>query len=138
MAAGEPIVSQAQTEAGREGYARTFGDTKPQRGKWVMTPDGLVPVEDYTPEPLAVNAPIIADRLHENQAFDDGERVWDIGTRRRRREMQRETGLADAGDFGPGWSERKHAEKDRHYDRRTHEAFDQAARKLYNQGRLPK
>lgn len=140
LAAGEPIQSQAQTEEFDAGYDRTFGtpDGSEKGGRWIwdMRQGRLVKADEYQAEPRAVDAPIISDRIHEGTAFDDGERVRDLGSRRKRREFLREQGLAEASDFGPKWSERRQSEINRGLDRKTHDAFDQAARKLYQQGKL--
>jgi hypothetical protein len=137
-AIGERVVSQANTPGFRDGYARTFGDSKPQRGRWIWDAEQgrLVSAEQYRPTPRAVDAPIIADRIHEGTAWDDGERVRDLGCRRKRREFLRETGLSERSDYGPGWRERTQAQRGRDADRRADGAFDQAARKLYSQGKL--
>ena len=50
----------------------------------------------------------------------------------------KEHGPTDPSDYRPGWGERRHAEMDRHYDRRTSEAFKQATQMLYTKGKLPK
>jgi hypothetical protein len=131
----EPVVSQANTQAYRENYPLTG---KVQRGRWIWDAlqDCLVSAEQYRPTPRAVDAPIIADRLHEGTAWNDGERVRDLGSRRKRRAFLRETGAAERSDYGPGWRERTQAQRSRDADRRADGAFDQAARKLYNQGKL--
>jgi hypothetical protein len=139
MANGEAIQSQAATEEYRENHDRIFGDRKPCRGKWVMTPEGLVPVEDYVPpDAEAKFAPIIADRIREGQTFHDGDRVVDIGSRRKLRDYLKSSGLAEASDYGPGWGERQKAKIERERDQHQHKAFDQAARMLHNKGKLPK
>lgn len=138
MVVGESIVSQASTEEFREGYARTFGDKKPQRGRWVWDAQAgkLVSAEGYVPPALAVDAPIIADRIHEGTTFDDGERVRDLGSRRKRREFMRETGVADAADVSPAWLDSQKRDRERQADRRAEAAFEKAREKLYLQGKL--
>jgi hypothetical protein len=135
---GEPVVSQANSDAYREGYARTLGDKKAERGRWVydVRLRALVPADEYVPPARAVDAPIIADRIHEGTHFDDGSRVWNLGSRRKRREFKRELGVTDRSDYGPGWRERRLAEREQRTDRKTEAAFENAARKLYQQGKL--
>ncbi len=135
---GEGIVSQASTDELREAHERIWGDKPVQRGRWVWDPEAqkLVRAEDYCPPSMARDAPIIADRIHEGTHFDDGERVVDIGSRRKRREFMRRTGVEDAADASPQWFEGKRKEKDRQVDRSTDAAFESAARKLYSQGKI--
>jgi hypothetical protein len=135
---GEPVVSQAGTPEFREGHSRTFGESKPQRGRWVWDEQRgcLVDASEYRAPARALNAPIIADRIHEGTTFHDGERVRDLGSRRKRREFLRETGLADATDYSKGCLEGKYRETERHYDRRIESSAEQAARKLYHQGKM--
>lgn len=132
----DTIKTRPQSKEWDEGFERTFGKSKPKRGKWVMTPEGLVPIDEYVRPSTALNAPIIADRIHEGTVYDDGERVWNLGSRRRRREFEKETGNVERSNYGPGWRERKQAERERNLERRTDAAMDQAARKLYQQGKL--
>lgn len=131
----EPVVSQANTEAFREGYARTFGERKPQRGRWIYDArlGRCVPADEYQPPARACDAPIIADRIHEGTSFDDGERVRDLGSRRKRREFLRETGLAEASDYSPAFREKAAERREREADRKTDGAAEQAVRKLYDQ-----
>lgn len=96
MVVGEQIVSQANTEEFSAGYERTFGDRKPQRGRWVMTPEGLVSADEYVPPPLALDAPIMVGRCHEGQVAPDG---TDIGSRAKRAAWMKESGCADYDDF---------------------------------------
>lgn len=109
MANGEPINSQAATEEFREGYSRTFGDRKPQRGKWVATPSGLVPTDEYVPPERAVDAPILVDRFYEGTKATDG---TDIGSRRKHRAYMKAHGLTTMDDFGPGYFQRLKREKE--------------------------
>jgi len=136
-AVGEPVVSQARTPEFDAGYDRAFGpDRKPERGRWVMVDGKLVSAEDYRPPARAVDAPIIADRIHEGTTLDVGDRIVDIGSRRKRRQFMRETGLVESSDCSKAWLAKQAAEKDKRADRATDNAFEQAARKLYNQGKL--
>ena len=74
MVVGEAIVSQAQTKAFDEGYERTFGARKPQRGRWVWdaAQGKLVSAEDYVPPAAKTGTGIMVDR------FMEGERAPDV------------------------------------------------------------
>lgn len=135
---GEAIVSQASTDEFREGYDRTFGERKPQRGRWVYDPEQgrCVPADEYHAPSRALDAPIIADRIHEGTVFHDGDRVRDLGSRSKRRAFLRETGLAEASDFSPAYRDRAAASRERQVERRVDGAADQAIRKLYQQGKV--
>lgn len=136
---GEPIQSQAASEEYRAEHERVFGERKPgQRGRWIYDEAAgrLVRAEDYVPPAHAVNAPIIADRVHEGTTFHDGERVVDIGSRQKRRAFMRERGLEDAGDASRSWLDGRKKDVERRADRSADRAFDEAARKLHNQGKL--
>lgn len=96
---GEPVVSQASTDAYREGYDRHFGpDHKPQRGKWVWDArqGKLVDASDYVPEPRAIDGTIMCDRFMEGAHTPTGE---DIGSRQKRKRYMEENGVADYDDF---------------------------------------
>jgi hypothetical protein len=136
---GETPVSQAATDEYRESHDRVFGERKPgQRGRWIWDASvgRLVRADEYVPPDRAVDAPIIADRVHEGTFIDTGNGMRDVGSRAKRRQYQRETGLAEASDYGPGWRERKASERERLLDRRTSEAVEQAKRTMYRQGKL--
>lgn len=136
---GESIQSQAATEEYRESHERVFGDRpKNVRGRWIWDEQAgkLVRAEDYVPPAMAVNAPIISDRIHEGTTFDEGGRVVDIGSRTKRREFMRRTGLEDAGDASRAWLEGQRRDRERSLDRATDRAFDEAARKLHNERKL--
>lgn len=131
-AANEPVQSQASTEEFRSGYDRSFGDRKPQRGRWVMTPKGLVPAEEYVPEHIALNAPILTDRVHEGQKAPDG---TPIDTRRKRAAWMR---AADVVDYSDGESLRQkraaeQAAKARGEFKPDKELRDIIGRELYKQ-----
>jgi hypothetical protein len=132
---GEAVVSQANTDAYREAYDRSFGDRKPERGTWVWNREQqrMVPLGEHVPPPRALDAPIIADRIHEGTTFDDGERVRDLGSRRKRREFLRETGLAEANDYSRSYREQAFKQQQRDHDRRIDAASEQAVRKLHEQ-----
>lgn len=135
MVNGEAVVSQANTEGFREGYERVFGNRKPQRGRWVWDAKQgrLVDADAYGPEPLALNAPILADRIHEGTVSPiDGS---DIGSRRKRREHMRAHGVEDATDITPAFRERQAKQREAQESRSVKAAMESAARKLYAQGK---
>lgn len=139
MAVGEQIVSQAATEEFRAGHERTFGERQPgQRGRWVWdaAAGNLVRAEDYRPPARALDAPIIADRIHEGTTFDDGTRVRDLGSRAKRRAFLREAGLVESSDCSRSWLESQAKRRERAVDQRIDASAEQAARKLYYQRKL--
>lgn len=138
MVVGEQVVSQAATEEYRAGHERIFGDRKPQRGRWVYDASlgKCVPADEYVPPARALDAPIIADRIHEGTTFHDGERVRDLGSRQKRRAFLRETGLAEASDCSKSWLESQTKQRERSVERRIDASAEAAARKLYHQGKL--
>lgn len=127
---GEPVVSQAATDDFREGYARTFGDRKPQRGRWVYdeSQGKLVPAESYCPPERALDAPVMVDRFYEGVRATDGA---DIGSRKKHREYMRRNGLAPADDFSPGWYDRRRAELKREEDHRREKALVEASHRIW-------
>lgn len=136
MANGEPTVSQASTNEYRSGHDRTFGERKPgQRGRWAWDEEAgrLVRAEDYRAPVRALDAPIIADRIHEGTTFHDGERVRDLGSRTKRRAFLRETGLAEASDYSGEYREKAAQTRERTADRRIDASAEAAVRKLYDQ-----
>ncbi|HEU4401508.1 MAG TPA: hypothetical protein VFT43_05330 [Candidatus Polarisedimenticolia bacterium] len=136
MVAGEPIVSQAGTDAYREGYERAFGDVKPRKGSWVWDAERgeMVEAGAYVEPPRALDAPIIADRIHEGTRSPiDGS---DIGSRAKRRAHMKAHGVEDASDASRSFLEGQQRAKERANDQRVESAFDRAARKLYQQGKL--
>ncbi len=135
MANHEPIVSQANNDAFREGHDRTFGASGVKGGRWIWDArrKEMVRAEDYEPEPMALNAPIIADRIHEGTISPiDGS---DIGSRAKRREHMKAHGVEDATDASPAFMERTRQENQRERDRRVESAAEKAVRKLYNEGK---
>ena len=98
MVVGEAVVSQANNDAYREGYAKALGDGKPQHGRWVWDPDAkcLVDAASYVPPARAVDAPIISGRIHEGVVAPDG---TDIGSRAKRKAWMAATGTVDYDDF---------------------------------------
>lgn len=98
MANNEPVVSQANTSEYRDGYARTFGEKRVERGRWVYdeAQRRLVPADEYEPVCHAVDAPIMSGRCHEGQVAPDG---TDISTRAKRQAWMRATGNVDHADY---------------------------------------
>ena len=136
---GEQVVSQASTEEYRAGHDRTFGERRPgQRGRWIWDAEvgRLVRAEDYRAPPVKCGTGIIADRIHEGTTFDDGERVRDLGSRRKRREFLRETGLVETSDCSKLWLESQARARESAAERRIDQSADAAARKLYHQGKM--
>ena len=144
---GERVVSQASTDAYREGHERALGERQPARRERAYyrpthpkaNRNGFVYASDLggvVDEPVKCGTTIMADRVHEGVTFDDGERVRDLGSRAKRRQFLKETGLAESSDFGPGYHERQRKAVETHHDRVTDRAFDAAARKLYNERKL--
>lgn len=87
----------------RKGYEQTFGEKKPQRGRWVYTSDGkAVPAEEYVPPHVdSGRVPVVTDRYMEGTAATDG---TDISSRKKRREYMKANNLADADDFKGTWA----------------------------------
>lgn len=111
MSTGADSKTMPQTAAFDEGHERIFGkDRKPVRGTWVVdrATGKLVPIEEYVPPSTALNAPVMVDRFMEGAQATDG---TDIGSRRKRDEYKRREGVTDKSDYGPGWAERKRAER---------------------------
>lgn len=113
MVAGQPIKTGVQSKEFDEGFDRTFGERKAERGRWVYT-DGGKPIEGG---PVDVNADWTdpgRDEGHKSEAevygnlqATDG---TDISTKRRHREYMKANGLSMASDFTEYWRE---AEKKR-------------------------
>jgi hypothetical protein len=138
MVVNEAIVSQSSTDEYRAGHERVFGERKPFRGRLIYdTAQGkCVPADEYRAPSRALDAPIIADRIHEGTVFHDGERLRDIGSRRKRREFLRETGLADATDCSRSWLESQAKQRERAVEQRIDASAEAAARKLYRQRKM--
>jgi hypothetical protein len=117
-AAGEPVVSQANTADFEAGYERAFGPSEPQKGRWIWDDrvSRLVPAEEYT-EPTGDGRVMVLGEAHY-----DGLRMTDgtiVDSRRKYREYLKATGCAVAGDYSEHLSERK-AQK----QRERHDAKD--------------
>lgn len=108
MVNGEPVVSQANSDEFREGYERTFGDRKPQRGRWVYDAalGKCVPADEYQPPEAKHGAGIMVDRFMEGDRAPDG---TDIGSRRKRKDWMRATDTVEFDDF-KGARERRQKE----------------------------
>jgi hypothetical protein len=120
MSTGADPKTMAVTKEYEDGFKRTFGDKKPQRGRWVMHPvtHKLVPADEYVrPSDKALHAPIITDRFYEGTHAVDAEKT-DIGSRRKRREYMKRNGLIDADDVGPSYQARVRAERQREREQR--------------------
>lgn len=123
----DTIKTRPQTAEFDEGYERTFGkDRKPTRGRWVATPSGLVPADEYVrPESTdALHAPVMVDRYMEGTVAPDGS---DIGNRTRRKQWMAATGSADYGDFK---EHRKRAQAEREARQRGEFKKDPALREF--------
>src|SRR4051812_39189463 len=135
-AAGEAVTSQAATPDYRDNHARIFGERRAQRGVWVMRcerchgvtlPAGATRYDcgdcggndcrgsidasqAPAPTPEAKSAPFMVDRFMEGSVATDG---TDIGSRRKREEYKRRTGVTDASDYGAGHADRVRSAKER-------------------------
>lgn len=113
MSTGADAKTMPQTREFDENHERIFGkDRKPVRGRWVWDDAAgrLVPADEYQALARAIDAPIMVDRFMEGAQATDG---TDIGSRRKREEYKRREGATDKSDYGPGWAERKRAERER-------------------------
>lgn len=126
MSTGADPKTMAITPEYADGFERTFGNRKPQRGRWVMDPATakLVPADQYHPPEKACHAPIVTDRHYEGVRATDGA---DIGSRRKRKEYMRRNGLVDGDDVGPKYQARVRAERQRERDQRFERALVDAA-----------
>ncbi len=116
MAAGEKIVSQAQSRAFDEGADRIgLGRSRQsrERGKWILDPKTgkLVRPWEYTgpTAELAKNAPIASGRFYEEAGpspIDHSE----INSKRKYREHMRRYDVTNASDYEKTWQQ---AEKER-------------------------
>jgi len=109
-AAGEAVVSQANTAEYEEGYDRIFGPRKsPQRGKWIWSEaeQKFVTLEEYIPPSTdAVSAPILAGRFYENMCALDG---TDIGSRAKHKEYMKAKGYTVSSDYEETWRKAEQA-----------------------------
>lgn len=112
-AAGEPVVSQANTDGFRDGYARTFGDKPVQRGRWVWDRElgKFVDAASYVPPEEAKDAPVMVGRFYEEVGPSpvDGS---EINSRAKHREHMKRHGLTLMDDFKGEWA-RKAEQRER-------------------------
>lgn len=95
-----------------EGFERTFGERKPERGRFIYDAKlgRCVPADEYRAEERAVDAPIMVDRFYEGARATDG---TDIGSRRKHRAYMREHGLTTADDYKGEWAQAEARRQDR-------------------------
>lgn len=127
MSTGADAKTMPQTAEFDEGYERTFGkDRKPVRGRWIWdaAQQKLVNVDEYVPPETALNAPIMVDRFMEGHVSQDG---VDIGSRRKRKDYMRATGVTDASDYNPGHADRVKKARDEKVTKSTHETVARIA-----------
>jgi len=110
-AAGEPVVSQANTADFEAGYERAFGDRPAERGRWIYVEgQGLIPADQYL-EPVGDGrVMVVGDSHYDGAVAPDG---TPIDTRRRHREYLKRTGLALAGDFSDDFRQKVRATEER-------------------------
>jgi hypothetical protein len=131
----EPVTSQATTDAYREGLSRIYGDKPVKKGRWIWDADAqrLISASEFIPRYNAKDAPIITGRIHEGVTSPiDGS---DIGTRAKRKAHMRQHDLIDKDDAPPAVLDRIKKDNEWSQDRKRREAMQQAARKLYSQGK---
>jgi hypothetical protein len=130
MVVGEKIVSQASTDAFREGHARTFGEPTPgsKGGRWIYDAQQqkLVRADEYVPPSRAIDGTVITDRWYEGARTLDGE---DIGSRRKRAEYMKRKGYVDGNDVTPAYVERVRAEAAREAKRERRGAIEESYRR---------
>lgn len=127
MSTGADPKSMPGTAEFRDGYERTFGDRKPQRGRWVydQRQQKLVPAHEYIAPEIALTAPVMVDRFYENTVAIDGK--TDIGSRKKYREYLKRTGFAHSSDFSPEFCEKQRKAKDAESSKRTRETVARIA-----------
>jgi hypothetical protein len=157
-AAGERVVSQAQTRAFDKGYEQSnLGKRKQsrERGKWILDPrtGKLVRPWEYQggQAELAKDAPIVSGRFYEETAPSpiDGS---EINSKRKYQEHMRRNGVTHASDYKGAWARSAKEREDAHkagldfaqgkgfkptgYDQKgIHEAIGRAIYDLENKGR---
>jgi len=100
------------TDGFRAQHEAVFGESKPQRGRWIWDRErrALVPASEYrAPEAADTfgRVAVVTDLYMDGTRATDG---TDIGSRRKRRDYMRQNGLADASDYAGVWAR---AEQDR-------------------------
>ena len=136
MVVGEAIVSQANTKAFDENWDRMDHADDGERGRFVWDPQRKCLVRpSELRESRAIDAPIIADRIHEGTAFDFGNGLEDIGSRSKRRAAMKAHGVEDATDASPEWRASIRKQQEREDSKARRNAMEAAARVLYQQGK---
>lgn len=115
MVAGQPITTGAQTKEYDEGFERTFGERKPERGRFVYRDGQAVRVGEDFQGTRGLTAPV-SDLYMDGIAATDG---TDIGSRKKRHEWMKANNLADADDFKGTWE--KAAKERAAYYQSTHD-----------------
>ena len=98
------------TDAYAEGYARIFGDKRPERGRFIQDPDTLklVPAGEYVPKErpqyAAIHGPL--------EAFVSPIDGTVIDDRAKLRAHNKRHGVTNVQDYGPDWFPRKAAERE--------------------------
>lgn len=133
-AAGEPVVSQANTKEFAEGHERVFGNKRAQRGKWIWDAEQekLVPADEYRPPERALDAPIMSGRFYENQAMTDG---TPVGSRRRYAQWLKDHDATHASDYSDGFRARLHKERERTQEKEIRETVGRTVYQLENKRR---
>ena len=109
MVAGQPIQTGTVTPEYEEGFSRTFGERKAERGRWVYTAEGPVKVsEDWTDAEKRAETPT-EGIVHGDCVATDG---TVLDTKRKRREYMKQHGLADADDFKQHWQKKAKERQD--------------------------
>jgi hypothetical protein len=130
MSTGADNKTMPVTAAYEDGYDRIFGkDHKPQRGRffWDAEQHKFVPEAEYQAPVTeqAISAPIMVDRFMEGSVATDG---TDISSRRKREEYKRRTGVTDASDYKPGWTDRVRARNEAAASQSTQRTVAEVAR----------
>lgn len=127
MSTGKDPKTMAVTKEYEAGFERTFGDRKPQRGRWVADPETgkLIPAHEYVPKHVDKRVPVLTDRHYEGTRALDKDKT-DIGSRRKRNEYMRRKGLIDQNDFTPSYVARMREEKQREHAKNIEKAVVEA------------
>lgn len=96
----------------RAQHEAVFGESKPQRGRWIWDRElrEMVPAAEYrAPEAADTfgRVAVVTDLYMDGARATDG---TDIGSRKKRRAYMQQNGLADASDYAGIWAK---AEQDR-------------------------
>lgn len=127
MSTGADSKTMPVTQEYEDGFKRTFGDRKPQRGRWVADPETgkLIPAEQYVPKSVSKRVPVVTDRYYEGTRALDANRT-DIGSRRKRTEYMKRRGLIDQADFTPQYIAREREHKQRQHEKNIEKAVIEA------------